>query len=446
MKHYLTILSLIVSTVSIFGQQGEQFSLEQAINYALANNNEIKISQNNIKDADKQIIERKSIGLPRLSGSIAYNHFAVIPTTILPESFAIDPATGKPNPDFDRAVKFGVKNNLTGTLSLSSLVFDGSYLVALQAAKYYRTYVNDEFASKQYMVKNQVTMAYLPVLLINLGLETLEKNISNLQKLSNEIKAVFKQGLAEQLDVDRVDLSLSNLIAEKDNLLRQKEIATNYLKFVMHYPVEKPLDITDNLSSLDGLPSDDMLNGKVNYDSRPEYKVIKKGLELNELNVKVNKAGYLPSLAAFANYQYVYQGDRLFTNGAIGAPTAIVGGQLNIPIFDGFEKKAKIDRAKIQMMNVLEQKDMFERSVDMEVSNARKSYQTASERLSIQKKNIGLAERIYETTKTKYQNGLGSSLELTQAEQSLYSSQQNYNQALYDVIVARINLNKAFGK
>ncbi|HMW74748.1 MAG TPA: TolC family protein, partial [Saprospiraceae bacterium] len=120
--------------------------------------------------------------------------------------------------------------------------------------------------------------------------------------------------------------------------------------------------------------------------------------------------------------------------------------QLNIPIFDSFAKKAKTERARIQMLNALEQKNMFERSVDLEVTNARQSYNAASERLEMQRKNVALAEKIYNTTKTKYQHGLGSSLEITQAEQSLYSVQQNFNQALYDVIVAKINLDKAFGK
>ncbi len=445
MKQFLSFIMLFIGVGYNSAQQNSSFSLEEAINYALINSSEIKISQNNIKDADKQILERRSYGLPRLNGSISYNHFAVIPVTILPEEFAIDPATGKPNPEFDRSVQFGVKNNLTGGLSLTSLIFDGSYLVGLQAAKYYRSYVSEEMASKQYQVKNQVTMAYLPVLLINLSIETLDKNIQNLKKLSEEIKAVFNQGFAEQLDVDRIELSLYNLTAEKDNLLRQKEITTNYLKFIMNYPVDKELQITDNLASLAGLPSDELLSGKINYNTRPEYKVIQKGLELNELNIKLNKAGYLPSLSAFANYQYTLQGQKLFSDNDVWAPTSIIGGQMNIPIFDGFEKKAKIERAKIQMLNVLEQKNMFEKSVEMEVSNARKSYQTATERLAIQQKNIALAEKIYNTTKTKYQQGLGSSIEITQAEQSLYTSQQNYNQALYEIIAARLNLNKAFG-
>lgn len=444
MKHYLTWVILIAS-LGLLSAQNESFTLQEAINYALTNNADIRISQNNIKDADQQIIERRASGLPQLNGTVSYNHFAILPITVLPEQFALDPSTGKPNPNFDRNVKFGVKNNLTGTLALSTLLFDGSYLVGLQAARDYKVYVNKELTAKQYDVKNQVIMAYMPVLLINLGVETLDKNIANLQKLSNDTREIFKQGFAEQLDIDRLDLSLSNLTSERDNLLRQKQSALNYLKFIMNYPVSKNLEINDNLASFDTKASETAISGKIAYETRPEYDVIKKALDLNELNVKLNKAGYLPTLSAFANYQYIIQGDKLFS-GASSSPTFILGGQLSIPIFDSFMKKAKINRAKIQSLNAVEQKNVFERSVDLEVSNARNNFINANERLANQKKNIALAEKIYETTQTKYKNGLGSSLEITQAEQSLYATQQQYNQALYDVIVANFNLDKAIGK
>ncbi len=336
MKHYLTWVFLIAS-LGLLSAQNESFTLQEAINYALTNNADIKISQNNIKDADQQIIERRASGLPQLNGTVGYNHFAVLPITVLPEQFALDPSTGKPNPNFDRNVKFGVKNNLTGTLALSTLLFDGSYLVGLQAARDYKVYVNKELSAKQYDVKNQVIMAYMPVLLINLGVETLDKNIANLQKLSNDTREIFKQGFAEQLDIDRLDLSLSNLTSERDNLLRQKQSAVNYLKFIMNYPVSKNLEINDNLASFDTKASETAISGKIAYETRPEYDVIKKALDLNELNVKLNKAGYLPTLSAFANYQYIIQGDKLFS-GASSSPTFILGGQLSIPIFDSFMK------------------------------------------------------------------------------------------------------------
>lgn len=442
-RNTLTFLITILG-LTLFGQEAEKMTLQQAINYALQNSPQINISKNNIEDADQQIRERKSVGLPQLNGDISFNHYLVLPVTILPEEFTKDPATGKPNPNISREIKFGVKNNLSAGVSLSMLAFDGSYLVGLKAARLYKDYVQKDYSVKQTEVKNSVIMAYLPALIIDISLQTLDKNINNLKKLNGDVKETFNAGFAEQLDVDRLDLSLSNLQVEKENLLRQKEIAVNYLKFTINYPVDKELIISDDINTLlKEVPADD-LTSAINYNSRPEYAVLNTSQQLNELNIKLYQAGYLPSASIFGNYNYSLQGDNF--SDAFLSPVSLVGAKINIPIFDGFGKKAKIARARIQLLNLLEQKKVFERSVDLEVSNARKSYLNADQRMKTQKKNLELAERIYNTTQVKYKEGTGSSLEITQAEQSLYTSQQNYNQAIYDLINAKANLDKSLGK
>ncbi len=445
MKKGTLMLVLLTTGLHLFSQEVQKMTLQQAIDYALQNSQQIKISQNDIDDAHQQIIERKSVGLPQINGEISYNHYLILPVTILPEEFAKD-ANGKINPNFNREVKFGVTNNLTGSLSLSTMLFDGSYTVGLRVAKLYKDYVQKELVSKQFEVKNQVTMAYLPALIVDVSLQTIDKNIANIKKLSSDIKATFDAGFAEQLDVDRLELSLANLIVEKENLMRQKEVALNYLKFTISYPVEKEIAISDDINALLKDISAEDLTSQINYSSRPEYAVLNTAQQLNEINIKLYQAGYLPSATAFGSYNYSLQGDQLFSSSTVTAPTAVVGAKISVPIFDGFNKKAKIQRARIQLNSFLEQKKLFERGVDLEVSNARKNYKSSSERVSSQKKNLELADKIYKTTQEKYKQGIGSSLEITQAEQSLYTSQQNYNQALYDLLVAKTNLDKSLGK
>lgn len=445
MKKIILMLVLLISVCNIFAQEAQKMTLQQAIDYALQNNQQIRMSQNDIEDANQQIIERRSTGIPQLNGEISFNHYLVLPVTILPEEFAKD-ANGNINPDFNREVKFGVTNNLTGSLSLSALLFDGSYLIGLRAAKTFKDYVQKQMLSKQFEVKNQVIMAYLPALIIDVSLNTLDKNIANLKKLTSDVKATFDAGFAEQLDVDRLDLSLANLIVERENLVRQKEVALNYLKFAISYPVEKDIEVSDNINALlQDIPESD-LTSQINYSSRPEYAVLNTAQMLNEQNIKLYQAGYLPSAIAFGSYNYSLQGDKLFSSEANLSPTALIGAKINIPIFDGLYKKAKIQRARIQLNNFLEQKKLFERSIVLEVSNARKNYKSSAERVRSQKKNLELAEKIYKTTQEKYKQGIGSSIEITQAEQALYTSQQNYNQALYDLLVAKTNLDKSLGK
>jgi len=183
----------------------------------------------------------------------------------------------------------------------------------------------------------------------------------------------------------------------------------------------------------------------VNYEKRPEVRVLELGINLNQLNVDLNKSGYLPSLAAFGSYQQSAQGNNLFDN-PVWVPSAVVGLQLNVPIFDGFEKRAKINRAKLDLEEAMMQKTRLERAINLEVSNARTSYQNAMKRLDTRDKNMKLANRIYETTRIKYKEGVGSSLEISQAEQALYDAQQNYIQARYDLLVAKRALDKALGE
>ncbi|MCB0640380.1 MAG: TolC family protein, partial [Phaeodactylibacter sp.] len=213
---------------------------------------------------------------------------------------------------------------------------------------------------------------------------------------------------------------------------------------VIGFPIDEPLLLSDNINSLSAEVSEDALTNPVNYQAYPQYQVAQLGLHLNELNIRLNKAGYLPSLAGFGSFQYSLLADKL--SEGEWYPSTVVGLQLNIPIFDGLNKKAKVQRAKLATEVARNQILQLESAINLELSNARINYVNARRRLDNQEQNLQLAEKIYNTTQVKYKEGVGSSLEITQAEQSLYQSQQNYNQALYDLLVAKIGLEKALGQ
>ncbi len=440
MKHLMITLLGCCGLLYATAQDVQSFTLDEAVNYALENNLSIKNSRINISDAGEQIIERRSIGLPQLSAGANYQYFVQLPNSLVPAQF-FDPAA--PEGDFAE-IQFGTRNNLTVSAELSMLLFDASYLTGLKAAKAYRQYAQYELIQQQYEVKNQVIEAYLPALILVESKKTLEKNISNLEKLYNETQALYREGFVEQLDVDRLELSLANLRTEVENIDRQRELILNVLKFQMGFPLEDDITVADDIDALFTPASQDALTAPISYLKRPEYQVLEMGRQLNELNIQFNKSGYLPNLAAFGSYQQSAQGNNLFDN-PFWIPTAVVGLQLNVPIFDGFEKRAKINRAKLELDILNNQQRELERGISLEVANARTSYLSALERFQSQERNLALANRIYETTKIKYREGVGSSLEITQAEQSLYETQQNQVQARYDLLVAKMALDKALG-
>lgn len=438
------------------GQEPAVFSLEEAINYANENNLSVKNAQIKVADASELIVERRAIGLPQLRGSVGYNYYVDIPTQILPDFLSptiygilfneglvpqvppgLDSGEGVP-------AQFGTKHNITAGLNLSVKAFDASYLTGLKAARMYREYAAQELATKRQDVKYQVINAYLPALLVDENLRILDKNIANLEKLLSETQALFKEGFVEQLDADRLELSLANLRTERESLARQKEVALNALKFALGFPMGQPIEVSENLAALSPDAADSDLTGDVNYGGRQEYNLVRMGEQLNELNVQVNRSAYIPTLDLIGVYQQSMFANQLSEGQWF--PTTIVGAQLNVPIFDGLAKKARVQRSKLDLEIVRNQRADLERAISLEVQNARTLYLNAKQRLDNQARSLQLAEKIYQTTQTKYREGVGSSIEISQAEQSLYQTQQLHIQALYDLVQAKIGLDKALGR
>jgi len=443
----LFLLGLGISlSFSLFAQKSQSFTLEEATKYAMANSTSIQNATMEIEDAEAQINERRAIGLPKVSATLDYQYFFKVPIVLLPAAFV--PAG---TPRENREVSFQLKHNFNAGIGVNSLIFDGTYITALKAAKLYREYVNQDLIAKEQEVRNSVADAYLPSLILSETIVTLNNNITNLDKLLFETKELYKAGFVEQLDVDRLELSKANIVSQRENLVRQRQMAIDALKFALSYPIADDLIVEDDIEALLIEATDEDLTKAMSYYDRAEYKVAETGLKLNDLNIEQYQKGYLPNVVGFASYGQGFQGNKLTTNEEVEnsgfwADQGVVGATVNIPIYDGGDKKAKIQRAKIQKAKTQNQIRDLERVIDLQVKTARSSYINAKDRVANQKKNLELAEKIYNTTQVKYKEGVGSSLEIVSAEQSLYQSQQNYTQALYDLLVAKTELNKALGK
>ncbi len=433
----------------IVGYTQTKLSLQEAIDYAYEHNLAIKEAQLNIADADAQILERRSTGLPQISAQIDYNRYLQVPISTLPSAFEeiIRLGNGGSLPDdFSPQISFLQKNNLSAGLNLRTMIFDGSFFTALKAAKIYRNYSQEELDATKEQVRNQVMEAYLPALIIKENKVLLEKNVKNIQALYYGTKETYEAGFIEQLDVDRLALTLANLNTERDNLVRQEDLVLNHLKLAIGFPSDKDLIATDNIEQLLTPVSDNHLTAKIAYLNRPSYKVAEAGLQLAELNTAYNKNLYWPSLSLIAGYNQTFQGGRLFNDpNSFWAPTFVIGLSLRIPILDGLGKSAKIERQEVAYEIAKIKRDQLAQLIDSEVINARAQYTGALERLENQKKNLALAEKIYKTTQIKYKEGVGTSLELSQSERDLFATQRNYTQTLYDILVARMNLVKALG-
>lgn len=417
------------------------FSLQATIDYALKHNANYLNAELDVKMNEYKRKEIVGMGLPQISGSADYKDYFELPTSLLPgQFFGAPPGTYIP-------VKFGTKYNATAGGSVSQLVFSSDYIVGLQAAKQLKVLSEKNLARTKTETIVTITKAYYGALINRERLKTLEANIVRLKKLFDDTKAFNQNGFVEKIDVDRLELAYNNLLTEKEKVERLVGVSETLLKFQMGYDIKQPIKLTDELKA-DQLTDIDLLSDpKVNYDSRHEYSMLQSQEKLNKLELKRYKLQYLPTLVAYASY--IEQAQRtkfdFFDNEQKWYPIGLFGVTLSVPVFSGGQKYYRIKQAKVNLQKTANTLVYAKSAIDMEVNVNSIMYKNAYASMLNQKKNRELATSIYETAKKKYEAGVGSNLELVNAETSLKEAETNYLGAVYDLIMAKTELDKSTG-
>lgn len=453
--NYILLYFLVLQV----GWSQSAFTLEEAITYSINHSEQYKIDSINYKDASARINEFKSIGLPKVNGSANYQYNIIknqqaIQDFISPSVYGVlfqenllderdlgDPATFE--------ISFQTRHFASLGLEASTLLFDGSYLVGLQAAKMYKELASKSFDITEQENRNNITKAYLNRLIIDENIKVLDKNMENISSMLREAKAFYEEGFVEQLDVDRLELSLNTLSTEQTKLEQTKELSDNLLKFQMNYPLDSKITLTQNLDDIltqFKVFEADLIQD-VNYNDRAEYAQMNMAQSLNELDLKRVEKGKLPSVRASAGLSGSIQRDALFdSNESSILPASYIAVGVSVPIYDGNERKAQKQRKKLVIEKTQIQIEQFEKAVEIELKNARISYLNAVQTLSNIQASLDLAENIYNKAVTKYKEGVGSSIEINQAEQSLFQIQSQYINALYDLVISKTNIDIALGK
>jgi outer membrane protein TolC len=277
-------------------------------------------------------------------------------------------------------------------------------------------------------------------------IKTLDANIERIRKIFDDTKALNKAGFVEKLDVDRLELTYNNLLTEKEKVDRLIGLSETLLKFQMGYPIQDPITLSDGLKA-EQIQDISSGESKPNYSSRPEFMLLESQQKINELDLKRYKLQHLPSLFAYGAYQRNAQRTKfdLFDTEQEWFPIGLIGATLNVPIFNGGQKYYRIQQAKINLLKTSNTMNMLKSAIDMETTAAGVAYKNAFVSLQTQQKNKELAKSIFDTSKKKYEAGVGSSIELLNAETSLKEAETNYLSAVYDLIIAKIDLDKAQG-
>ncbi len=454
MRITITIFSfLFLNTLS--GQQG--FTLDEAIAYGLLNQNAIKMSDMEIENSESDIKELKAIGMPQVNGAIDYNYYFYVPKQpvedfIGPAVYGILAAEGLPTttqgPPQTFELGFVQPQQFNVGVSASMLVFDGSYIYALKGAKLYKELIKKKKDATVEQVKSSITKAYTSILIAEENKKTLADNIRSIETSLKEVTSMYDAGFMESLDVDRLQLSYDNLNTQLENVEGLIGLSKNLLKFQMNYPLDDEIELSEDINELIVKFDAETTGENVSIDpsKRPEFQLLNTTQELNQLDLLRNKAGYLPNVGAFASYQQSLQRTNLFDNDQTGfLPTGVVGLKINVPIYDGGEKSAKIQKVKLNIEKIDLQKNEFTRGMTLQVKNAQVSMANAKRNLKNRQKALDMTESIYNRTKIKFTEGVGSSIEVTQAENTLYQAQAEVISSLYDLLTAKVDLDIALG-
>jgi outer membrane protein len=462
MKKYIYIISFFAFTISLKAQEKTmELSLKQAINYALENSYNTKVARNNIKSANETVWETTAIGLPQINGKVDYQNFLKQPVSLLPaaafdnresvvqtvEDFFDITRESSPNaPDGFIPVVFGTKQNINASVTLTQLLFDGSYLVGLQASKTFLKISKQAEEKTELITREAVINAYGNVLVTENSIDILESNIKILQKNYNDAKKIYENGLNEEEDVEQLEITLGNLKNQLSSVVRMKEIAYQMLNLSLGNSINTSLILTDTLDSLVmsnlelGLISEDF-----NVSNHIDFRISENDRETKRLMMSLEQSKALPSLSAFVNYGSQGFSDSFsFLNGSQQwFDSSLLGVSLNVPIFSSFSRKSKTAQAKIALENADLRLEETKERLNLLAEKAKSDYQLSIENYNTAQKNLGLSERIEKKQRIKFFEGISSSFDLLIAQNQLFTQQQNYIQSMLDVISKKAALENA---
>ena len=425
---------------------GRGFTLQEAISFAVRQNVNVRNSQLDAVSAEARIKEIKSSALPQVAASASITDNLIIQKAFLPPQF-LDPNAPEDAPAI--AVPFGVKYSGNASVNLNQVFYSASLNVGLRAAGTYRELAQRNLASTKVTVAEQVAKAYYGVLVAVERAKLLDFNINRLDTLLNETRALNQQGFVERLDVQRLEVQANNLRTERQNVQNLIELSYTLLKFQMGLGVNDEITLSEQLQdrNIDDLRPLIAPDPTFQYRSRIEYSTLETQIKLAEQDIEVTQKGYYPTLAGFANYGY-NSGRNIFSQ-LVTAPWlnfATIGVSLQVPIFDGFLKRSQIAQKRVTLQKAQNSGELLRNSIDLQIRQSSITLNNGLQTLETQLRNRDLAGEIVRVSRVKYKEGVGSSIEVLNAEASLREAQTNYFAALYDFLIAKVDQDRSLGR
>ena len=431
---------------SAAGETGDiqSFSLQEVCDYALKHSTSTENARLDILKAKKKIWETTATGLPQISAGASYTNNLKIPTTLIPAQFL--------DPDAEEGtfigVKFGTQHNATMDVSVNQLIFNGSYIVGLQASRIYLRLSEEQLQKSRIDVKESVTKTYYLILLAEDNKKTLLANLENLKKTLFETTELHKAGFTEDTDVDQLQLSVTDMENAVKSMERQITITYRLLKFQMGFDLEKEIRLSQSLEDIVAeTDKGELLGGEFDFSSHIDYRMLDTQEKSYKLLLKNEQAAYLPTVSAFFSYSYMAMRDSFnFFSKDKWFPSMMLGVNVNIPIFSSGMRSARVAQARMDLRKTVNLKKQVVDGLKLELLQARSEFTDARENTRNTKANVQLAKKIYEKTLVKYMSGTASSLELTQTNNQYLGAESKYTTAVVELLNAKVRLDKALNR
>lgn len=446
MKNNL-ILTLLLVVSSLHAQEKKEsysLSLQQAIEHAIKNNYSAINANRDIDVAKQKKWETTAAGLPQINAGVNYvNNFE------LTQQGAAGGGPFGGNPTDVLTFAFGTKHNMNAAVTLSQLIFDGSYIVALQASKTYLKYYENAKQKNNTEIREMVINAYGNVLLAEESVAILEKNKATLSKTLTDTEETYKNGLIEEENVEQLQITLASINSNLNNTKRLKDVAYKMLKLTLGIDIDTDLQLTDKLDNLSTSNLDLAFSkGEFAVTNNINYQMATNFQEQRTLELKLQRSKALPTLAAAVNFGYNSFANEFNFTGSDQKWNNFsnLGVSLNVPIFSSFGRSAKTQQAKIALEQAKTQLTQTEQQLKLEYEKAKSDYEFSIEEYATSKSNLNLAERIERKQQIKFTEGLSSSFDFSEAQRQLYTAQQNYLQSMVNIINKKATLEKIINK
>jgi len=474
---YTLTLALLFSATGLMAQQAtapaaeaKTFTLDECVDYALRNH---ATALNAILDkefANEQVKETTGIGLPQIIVAGGLTHNQKLPRFFQayqpPSDGGVSFFPNIPGLAAGSVVSaqnfFQLQSSGDANVTVNQMIFNGQYLVGLRASAAVKDYAYKNAAATQITLIQNVTKAYYAALINNDRVTSLDANLARLDSTLKSTKAMNENGFAEAIDVQRLQVQYNNVNMQRRNFFNSRMMAIEMLKFSIGYPMDDELNVEGSIEDVVLVEDPGAYANDFTYENRTDYQAMQAQQKIQALSVKNYQAQTLPTLSAYyrtgfqtqsnnisgifktntkvpADYQSAIGPDKWYNYTAFGL-------SLNWNVFSGTSKYHKIQEEKITLQKLSNSSRMLKSNIDLEVKNTVLSYQNALATLQSQKENMELASNVYRVTRIKFEQGVGSNIEVVNAQADYRTAQDTYYQALYTAMIAKVDLDKAYGR